>query len=377
MKHIRIVAAAIIRTLPQLKRQLIDRLQLTTSKKSLLLLSVLGVAAAAHAQSSVTLGGTIDEALNRTTGSLTSKTQLNSGANKASRLYFLGAEDLGGGTYSIFRLSAGLNTSTGVGGTPPTNVNNQPSGQAAAGGGLTFARQAIVGLRGSWGEVRAGRDHAPTLIPYTQRYDVFGVGVGVGLNYIAGLNPSLVRVSNDIRYNTPTFLNGFTVNVQHWLGGNPSGATSNDGTGSGAALAYNHGPYSAIAAYSGTTEATGDVTLRVVSAYYDPGPWKIAFIVNHDTQGSTITQNGYNFGGLVRIGVGTIKASYSAYRTNTGASAGKISVGYVYHLSKNTAWYTTFAHLTNRNGSALAISGATTAPNQSSNGFDIGLRHFF
>jgi len=66
--------------------------------------------------------------------------------------------------------------------------------------------------------------------------------------------------------------------------------------------------------------------------------------------------------------------------SNAGADAGtsrRYGLGAVHYLSKRTALYATVAHVANRNGSALALNGATTAPNRGSNGMDLGIRHLF
>ncbi|UUZ76031.1 porin [Polaromonas sp. P1(28)-13] len=167
-------------------------------KKSLLLVSVLGVFAAAHAQSSISFSGTVDVAANRVTGSVASKSQIISGANSSSRLIMRGNEDLGGGMYANFWLESGLNVDNGT--FLASNTNNQPSGAgpAAAGGqGLTFDRRSFVRLDGAWGEVRMGREWSPTYDTFTPKFDLFGVGSGIGLNYTSSINPNQVRVSND------------------------------------------------------------------------------------------------------------------------------------------------------------------------------------
>ncbi len=81
----------------------------------------------------------------------------------------------------------------------------------------------------------------------------------------------------------------------------------------------------------------------------------------------------------VNRGAGQILASYSQYETTaTGNPEGKKpALGYIHHLSKRTALYTTWARLKNSGGAALALNGATTAPNTSSNGLDLGIRHSF
>lgn len=348
-------------------------------KKSLLLVSVLGVSVAAHAQSSISLSGTVDVAANRVTGSVTSKSQMISGASGSSRLIMRGKEDLGGGMYANFWLESGLNADNGT--LFATNTNNQPSGTSVAPvgtQGLTFNRRSFVGLGGAWGEVRMGREWSPTYDTFTPKFDMFGVGSGIGLNYASSINPNQVRVSNDFVYISPKFA-GVFANVQHWRGENASSAaTSKDGSGSGISFTYQGGPIYAVGHYARTEFAAGDAIYRGAAAYYDPGAWKIAFNANHDEQGA-LKQRGFNVGGLVRVGNGEYKATYSGLRTNApGNPEGrKLAVGYVHNLSKRTAVYSTLAHITNKNGSAMAIAGSTTGPNKSSSGFDLGVRHSF
>lgn len=345
-------------------------------KKSLLLLSVLSAATAAHAQSNVSLSGTVDTALTRATGSLTDRTLLNSGANSTSKLIFRGREDLGGGNYALFWLEGGFKADSGIG--DATNTNNQPNGATTA-GGLTFNRRSIVGIGGAWGEIHGGRDWSPTYDAFTGKYDLFGVGSGIGLNYTSSINPNQVRMSNSVGYTTPKVLGALSLNVQHWRGENAGGtATADDGTGSGFRFNYDTGPISAVVHYARTNFAAGDAVYRGIAAYYDPGAWKISFNLNSDEQGA-LEQRGFNIGGLYRVGAGDIKATYSVLRTNAAGSpqGRKLALGYVHNLSKRTAVYTTLAQIKNKNGATYAVSGSTTAANQSSRGIDVGIRHNF
>ena len=349
-------------------------------KKSLLLLYVFGVSASAHAQSWVSLSGTIDVAANRVTGSVASRTQLISGANSSSKLVLRGNEDLGGGMYANFWLESGLNADNGTFQEPSTNNQSNGSGPAAAGTqGLTFDRRSFVGLGGTWGEVHMGREESPTYDTFSLKFDLFGVGSGIGLNYTSSINPNQVRMSNAIAYISPKFA-GVFANVQHWFGENPSGtATSKDGSGSGISLTYQGGPIYGVVHYARTDFAGSAAIYRGAAAYYDPGAWKIAFNLNRDAQG-TLMQRGFNVGGLVRIGNSEYKATYSGLRTSTAGGnpeGRKVAVGYVYKFSKRTAIYSTVARIFNKNDSALAIGSATTGPNESSSAFDIGIRHFF
>jgi len=347
-------------------------------KKSLICLSVLGLSAAAHAQSSVSLSGTADAMLTRGTGSLTSRSGLGSGGNSTSKLIFRGTEDLGGGLSAMFWLESGFLIDSGSG--QATNTNNQPSGNGTA-GGLSFNRRAIVGLVAPWGEVHLGREWSPMYDAYTGRYDPFAVSVGIGINYSASITQAngAVRVSNAAGYTTPKVLGGLSANVQKWFGENPSGtAASRDGSGEGIRLNYDSGPVSAIVHWGRTDYAAGDAVYRAAAAAYNFGPVKASAVFNKDSQGVLETK-GLLLGAWMPVGVGEFKASYSVFRSNAAGDpeAKKLALGYVHNLSKRTALYTTLARVTNSGGSRQALGGATTGANQSSSGFDLGIRHNF
>lgn len=351
-------------------------------KKSLICLSLIGLSATVNAQSSVSLSGTADATLTRGTGSVLSRSQIGSGGNSTSKLTFRGTEDLGGGLSALFWLESGFLIDTGTG--QATNTNNQPSGTATASAGtqgLTFNRRAIVGLAGSWGEVHLGRDWSPMYDAYTSKFDPFGVGVGVGINYSAGLTSlnGAVRVSNDVAYITPRILGGLSANIQKWFGENPGGtATSRDGSGEGIRLNYDNGPLGAVVHWGRTNFAAGDAVYRAAAGVYNFGPVKASAIYNSDRQG-TLESKGWLLGAWMPVGAGEFKTSYSVYRSNAAGDpeAKKLAVGYVHNLSKRSALYTTVAHVTNSGGSKQALGGATTGANRSSNGFDLGIRHNF
>lgn len=348
-------------------------------KKSLLLLTVLGASGCAHAQSSVTLSGTVDVYANRATGSLTSRSQVSSGGNNTSKVILRATEDLGGGLTAGFWLESGMLADTGT--FQASNSNNQPSGTTTAPAGtqgLTFNRRSILILAGPWGEMHMGRDWSPTYDAFTARFDPFGVGSGIGVNYTASINTNSVRVSNDLTYITPRFY-GLAANIQHWAGENASGAVnSRDGSGDGIKLNYDQGKLGAVAAFARTHFAAGDAIYRNVAAIYDFGPVRIAGVWNNAQQG-TLKQKGLLLGATVPIGLHELKASYSTHRTNAAGNpeAKKVALGDVYNLSKRSVIYATVVRIQNSNGSTVAIAGSTTAPNKPSSGYDIGIRHNF
>jgi predicted porin len=107
-------------------------------------------------------------------------------------------------------------------------------------------------------------------------------------------------------------------------------------------------------------------------------------------------QTNWLIGTLVPMGQGQIRASYSKAKGTealSGVSAKQLALGYVYNLSKRTALYGTLARITNAGGSAYvvadkpALSAETIsaggvvslsgAANQTSSGYEVGIRHSF
>ncbi|MGE4238818.1 porin [Ramlibacter sp.] len=355
------------------------------NKKSLLLLPLVGLCGAAFAQSSVTLFGVVDATLAFGRGSIADRTQLTRGGYNSNRLGFRGVEDLGGGLSASFHLEAGLNVDDGEG--AATNSNNQASGAGAAVAGrqgLTFNRRSTVSLSGrNWGELRLGRDFTPA---YWNNVfgDPFGnVGVGAAVSYTASIaGVTNTRVSNSIGYLTPAGLGGFGAQIAYYMGeqlNNAAGGTSDDGDGWAIRGTYDKGPLGLGAGYGRTQYAAGDIVMRNLNASYNFGVAKLMSTYNDDRNGA-IKARGWVLGVVVPVGAGEAKASYSEHTVRVAGpdpKAKQIAVGYVHHLSKRTSLYTTYAHISNSNGSARALNGGLTAGGRSASGLAIGLRHAF
>jgi predicted porin len=280
-------------------------------KKSLIALATLAASGVSFAQSSVQIYGIVDARVNsiKTDNNGTLTRMDNSGA-ASSRLGFRGTEDLGGGMKAKFVLEMGMNNDTGAGqnttsnstnmgqnlgvgsgahATTPTTYASQgltPSSSGLGGlQGLTFGRQAFVGLEGGFGEVRLGRDYAPSFWNLAV-YDPFGAnGVGSSLNVSLGTMSPIgvfiappgsaapgVRSSNAINYFTPA-INGFQANIMYGFSeqrtnclgvntvaagsatGNGCDANKGDGAYTGFRLMYNNGPLSAAVSTGKTTYA--------------------------------------------------------------------------------------------------------------------------
>ncbi|MEX3857603.1 MULTISPECIES: porin [Paraburkholderia] len=212
---------------------------------STLSLALLGVAGIAHAQSSVTLYGVLDESIqyvNNATPKGGSLVQLFGGNLQGNRFGLKGTEDLGGGLKAIFQLENGFDINTGK----------------LQQGGSMFGRQAYVGLTGdAWGTFTAGRQYDP-LVDMIQPL--------TGDNYFGSTfatpgdvdnNDNSFRVINSLKYVSPVW-SGFQIEGLYALGG-VAGATGSGQTWSGAAT-YATGPFSVAAGYLHASNANSPAT---------------------------------------------------------------------------------------------------------------------
>jgi predicted porin len=353
-------------------------------KKSLIALAVLAASGAAMAQSSVTLFGIVDAGYAVGKGT-TNKTQLATDRIGSSRLGFRGVEDLGGGMRAEFWLEAGVGNDSGAGAN--TNTNNQASGATTS--GLTFNRKSTVGLVGSMGEIRLGRDYSPQFYPDAQ-YDPFGTN-GVASSLIAYQGgTTAVRASNMIAYHSPDF-GGIRVMLGSYMGENNTGnAAGKAGDGNGIHVRYAKGPL-ALGVATGTTKTglTTEVKTTTMGGSYNFGVAAVMF-------NSNVVQNTNQQdirGGLVGVTVpmagGTFKLSSAVLEQDviaggvTGvlgtsvATTKRIAVGYVKPLSKRTSLFATYARNQNSGGAARGLNGATVDKNVSSTGYDLGVNHTF
>lgn len=349
-------------------------------KKSLIALAVLAASGAAMAQSSVTLFGIVDATYAYGSGSVANKSQLTNSGYNSSRLGFRGVEDLGGGMSASFWLEAGVNNDNGSGGT--TSTNNQGASGVTGGGGLTFNRRSTVSLNGGFGEVRLGRDYTPQFWNLTV-FDPFGTnGVGTTQTLNSSLGgPTTVRASNSIGYFLPGKLGGFYGQAQYYMGENLSNAANKkDGNGLALRAGYANGPINVALAFSDTKFLSGNIKAFNLGGQYDLGMAKIMAHYNQDEIKGGNEGKGFLIGGLIPVGAGEVRLAYSTYKIDTvGADprTNKIALGYVHNLSKRTALYATYAHVSNKNGAAQSLNGSVTAAGDNSNGYDFGIRHSF
>ncbi|MDB5861414.1 MAG: gram-negative porin family protein [Ramlibacter sp.] len=349
----------------------------------------------ASAQTSLTLFGVVDAAVQHGSGSIANRNQLGSGGLNASRLGFRGTEQLTGGMWAGFWLEAGLNEDNGTG--TLTNTNNQASGAPASlngAQGMTFSRRSTVSLGGDWGEIRVGRDYTPQYmnIKVYDPTDAVGVGTAVNVtNIITG--PTSQRASNTVTYFSPK-VGGFFGEVQYYFGENASNAANkDDGNGGGIRVGYGSGPIEFAVATSRTDYLAGNSRQSNVGGQYDFGFAKVLANYSRD-EGlvqvaaapvplATAKAKGWSLGAIIPHGSNEFKLGYSRYSIDVvdpafaDPQATKFMASWNYRFSKRTAVYTTVAHVRTRGGSATALLGAVTGPNENSAGYEVGLRHSF
>ncbi|KVW88655.1 porin [Burkholderia cepacia] len=224
--------------------------------KKILTIAVLAtMAGVAHAQSSVTLYGVIDEGLSYVNhsasyGGKTNKLfEAQDGASMGSRWGVRGTEDLGNGLHAIFTLEGGY------------TLNNGALGQ----GGLLFGRQAFVGLKQDGvGSITFGRQYDLNREILGDGYSNGGLTVLGTWVYHNGDLDNLVngRIDNAIKFKSANFsgltfgaLYGFSNAAGSFNGTNSFSGTTPTGSQRTISVGANYanGPFSVGGAYTDTT----------------------------------------------------------------------------------------------------------------------------
>ena len=384
-------------------------------KKSLLALAVLGAfAGAASAQSSVTVYGIVDVGVNSTdlggSGTAGRTIGLSSGGQSASRFGFKGTEDLGGGLSAIFQLEGGFAADTGSSSTNANTLNGLGGPAASA---SLFNRISTVGLQGGFGVVNLGRQ-TTLLKDAHDQIDPFGAAGATGnleRIFYDGLNPSGGRVSNSVKYTSPSF-SGFKASASYVFGETADNTGANRQYGLG--LGYTNGPLNVQFGYNdadifgatgstipGTTVGNQGTEVKVafLGAVYNFGVLKLhgAYAdskFEEPTGGSDSVRNAM-IGVSVPFGAGTLLASYATndVKNSSNEDSKQLAIGYTYDLSKRTNLYTGYARTSNDSGASLGgannagftgvgTTAATLNPTNVISGndvsvFNVGVRHKF
>ena len=311
-------------------------------KRSLLALAALtAFAGVASAQSTVTLSGSVDMAVQRTNDAW----NMSTGNSGRSAFTLSGKEDLGGGMSAIFLMNHRFNPGTGA----ITSPN--------------FWRQAWVGLGGGFGTVRMGR-MLPVLQTFNGDFDPFGTET-IGSTHTGGFNAGLAgsaRLNNAIYYQSPS-MGGLSLHANIAAAdGNLNAAAANaPERPMGLGVNYAAGPVRVALAYD-----TGATDLKTIGLYgsYNAGFGTLMAQFERGDTSPTTDQTAYSIGARVPMGAATIKAGF---RNNSDANQKKIGLGLDYSLSKRTIVYTDVAKQSGNGFSATAKKAQ----------FDVGVWHKF
>lgn len=331
----------------------------------------------AHAQSSVTLSGTIYGGLGLNSGGVKSNTT----AAGTSSFMLSGKEDIGGGSAVLFKVENGFNADTGAQANPTT----------------LFDKQAFIGLQGAWGTVRAGRVYTPafaTLALVADPTGTFSVMTTTNLMETHG-----VRLNNGIIYNSPGFdpwtyaRRGFYGAAAHYFGESATGGSSRN-SATGFNLGYGQGPLVVELSTQKTnayTSATQDIDSRstLLAANYKFGDVR-AYIAYSDNSARNIAlntktkdNNDFMLGVVFPVGIGSVTASYIRKDDKLAANNDAYQIGaiYDYPLSKRTKVTVGYAKIKNSNAANTykVVNGyaGTTATNAGTSSFTVGMTHRF
>jgi GBP family porin len=367
--------------------------------RTALAIAVTGLgAAAAHAQSSVTLYGIVDAGFTYTNNQKgQSAYQATQGNVQGSRWGLTGSEDLGGGNHVLFRLENSFSAETG----------------ALGGGGRMFGRGAWVALSNDRaGTITLGRQYN-SVQDYLSNLQINGVGAmsqyGNAIYDNDDLN-NTYRTDNAVKYTTPTIA-GFTANAMYAFS-NTAGQFANNRAWSVGAD-YVNGPLRLDAAYSlvdnpasntagaapsdnyyGTGSSiigTSNVSRNQVfggGGAYTFGPATVALLYTNSqfqliTGGSLRFANyeasvRYQLTPATLLALGYIYTSQnSSSSTAPSAHYNQISVGGEYFLSKTTDLYLNGIYQ-NAAGSKAWIEGISNPSSTSGQFVTVaGIRHKF
>jgi predicted porin len=322
-------------------------------------------ASPAFAQTSVNVEGIVDVYAGsmKSPGDTGRTSRLDSGGMSTSFFGFKGVEDLGGGLKANFTLGAFFRADAGKIG--------------RFDGDTFFARDANVGLTGSFGAVTLGRSISPVTLPvflFNPIGDSFTLSPLVLHSAVSVFNTSNwgstfgagdTGWSNSIRYTTPS-IGGFTGNVYYQLG---ERVGDNSKKNVGGNVLYFNGPLSLTVAYhdvevgnpTDDVAANGVVTapsvapnvpgvkafeqkLWFVGGAYDFNLAKVFVTYDQAKHDIDLRDKTASLGlSIPTGGAGKILAA-AAQTRRTGAGFSELrrttySLGYDYNLSKRTDLY--------------------------------------
>ncbi len=324
-------------------------------------------ASAASAQEAVQVFGVIDTFVQATHTGRRVETAIDSSGLYGTRWGIKGREDLGGGVNVEFVLEQGFKSDTG----------------APADPARMFSRQSWVGIGGSAGQVRIGRQNALMFLN-EGRLDAFvGASMGSGLN---NFSTYTVRTDKTVSYFSPVL---GPLRFQLYYGfGTGGGARSANGSYSGA-VNYDAGPLHLALVHQAVRNALDTDTQK---AWYAGGSYEFgkvtAYAVYHRAKAvaAQVDKDVVSLSARYFLTAATsVGAGYSWLRDNGSrrSDAAQLGTILVHQLSKRTQLYATLSWLDNRHIGNYTLNGAAVAglplahPGADARGLQLGIVHFF
>ena len=347
--------------------------------------SSLFFAVSAHAQGSVTLYGIADtgllylsKTLNTATGGNGGKfVGLQNGGVAPSIFGLTGTEDLGGGLQAIFKLESGIGPTNG-------GFNN--------GNGNLFGREAYVGLKGGFGEVKAGLQFSPFFLSaWALDPRVFSEFGSILAIYSNNVSVTGSFNSNAISYTSPV-LGGLQGSAMYSFGGVAGNFQS--GRQYSARLKYEWGGLTLDAAFFDGNAGGSVVTVppsnvpfvgRVIGAAYKFGPVTAkASFESFKVEGgpsNNVYGGGVDYFALPQLDLNA-GIWYVSDRNDTSSHSLMGAMGATYFLSKRTGLYAQVGVVNNHGKANLGLTpGAAPtslfAPAGTTTGATIGMMHMF
>lgn len=341
-------------------------------KKSVVILALIGPTAVYAQSSTVQLYGVIDSGLRYDkVVDGTSKFGVASGIAGQSRFGLKGSEDLGNGYSATFTLEGGFLTTTGA--------HTQ---------GRMFGRQATLGLKGGFGEIRMGRQ---TVFGYSWTPFIaspFGVAwsgnsVGSTFGYKSGDFGPDGRISNAVVYQTPV-IGGLEAGIGYSFSTADTqiADNSNNNRVLTAGLRYGNGPLRAALTYEQLYAKKG-TNLRNAQNYqlgvsYDFNVVKVFAGYNEQRKINSNPTPGYIAAGNDRdrayslgVSVPTGKAGTTmlSYQRAVLSKNHGLAAAYRHKLSKRTSLYAM--------GNVFDVRNHNTKTDHNKRQFGVGIQHSF
>lgn len=343
---------------------------------------VLGIA---HAQTSVTIYGTVDTGFVKESGS-----DVRMDENAANVIGFRGTEELGSGLRATFQLERQFQLPDGT--NKDTYSLDDSISRALGNRGQTidWTGAANVGLEGNWGAVRLGRVNEMSVEYYTEVDPFLQGSTGSALAKYSLLRSE--QLSNTIRYDSPVF-SGVRFGLTYTLGADDRDrAISRDifNDGVGVSLGYENGPLFLTGNFSRQADSDRSYVWNLGGAWdFDPVRLSLGYqksslkdlsVLNLDDIDSPVTQKTWLVGLQYKVGAGTVNASYNRATvggTAHNGSASKYALGYTYDLSKRTSLYAVVSYLDSDNGYVASLNNDMGSENTSITGVQFGMTHNF